>query len=55
MKYAAEMGSDAMRYILSFIKIDSGIEKLIRGDTKRHRQHGERISLLSLFKIRKVG
>jgi hypothetical protein len=30
MKYAVEMGSGAMIYILSFIKIGSGIEKLIR-------------------------
>jgi hypothetical protein len=29
MKYAAELGSDAMIYILSFIKTDSGIQKLI--------------------------
>jgi hypothetical protein len=31
MKYAAEMGSVAMIYIPSFIKIDSGIQKLIGG------------------------
>jgi hypothetical protein len=30
MKYAVEMGSDAMIYIPSFIKIGSGIQKLIR-------------------------
>jgi hypothetical protein len=30
MKYAVEMGSGAMRYIPSFIKIGSGIQKLIR-------------------------
>jgi hypothetical protein len=29
MKYAVEMGSGAMIYIPSFIKIDSGIPKLI--------------------------
>jgi hypothetical protein len=29
MKYAVEMGSGAMIYILSFIKICSGIQKLI--------------------------
>jgi hypothetical protein len=29
MKYAVEMGSDAMIYISSFIKIGSGIQKLI--------------------------
>jgi hypothetical protein len=29
MKYAIEMGSGAMIYIASFIKIGSGIQKLI--------------------------
>jgi hypothetical protein len=37
MKYAVEMGSSAMMYILSFIKIGSGIRKLIRRDTQTHR------------------
>jgi hypothetical protein len=36
MKYAVEMGSGAMIYIPSFIKIGSGIQKMIRGI---HRQH----------------
>jgi hypothetical protein len=31
MKYAVEMGSDAMIYIPSFIRIGSGIQKLIGG------------------------
>jgi hypothetical protein len=31
MKYAVEMGSGAMIYIPSFIKIGSAIQKLIRG------------------------
>jgi hypothetical protein len=31
MKYAVEMGSGAMIYIPSFIKIGSGIQKLIVG------------------------
>jgi hypothetical protein len=35
MKYAVEMGSGAMIYIPSFIKISSGIQKLIRG-IRRH-------------------
>jgi hypothetical protein len=53
MKYAVEMGSGAMIYAPSFIKIDPGIEKLIEGI---HRQHGGLISLLFYFlKIRKVG
>jgi hypothetical protein len=42
MKYAFGMGSNAMIYIPSFIKIGSGIQKLIQGI---HRQHGDRISL----------
>jgi hypothetical protein len=40
MKYAFEMGSGAMIYIPSFIKIGSGIQKLMgRGytDTQGHR------------------
>jgi hypothetical protein len=31
MKYASEMGSGAMIYIPSFIKIGSGTQKLIEG------------------------
>jgi hypothetical protein len=31
MKYAVEMGSGAMIYIPSFIKIGSGFQKLTRG------------------------
>jgi hypothetical protein len=31
MKYAVEMGSGAMTYIPSFIKIGSGIQKYIGG------------------------
>jgi hypothetical protein len=31
MKYAVEMGSVAMIYIPSFIKIGSGIQKLLKG------------------------
>jgi hypothetical protein len=33
MKYAVEMGSGATIYIPGFIKIGSGIHKLIEGDT----------------------
>jgi hypothetical protein len=44
MKYAVEMGSGAIIYIPSFIKIGSGIQKLM-GGSKTHRQHGDRISL----------
>jgi hypothetical protein len=35
MKYSVEMGSGAMIYIPSFIKIGSGIQKLI-GGSHRH-------------------
>jgi hypothetical protein len=37
MKYAFEMGSGAMIYIPSFIKIGSGSQKLIEGDTQTAR------------------
>jgi hypothetical protein len=52
MKYAVEMGSCAMMYIPRFIKTCSAIQTLIR---RIHRQHSDRISLVSFFKIRKVG
>jgi hypothetical protein len=54
MKYAAEIGSGARTYIPSFIKIGSGIQKLIWGihtHTHTHTQH----NYLFLFKIRKIG
>jgi hypothetical protein len=41
MKYAVEMGSGDMILILNFIKTDTGIKKLIVGDTKTH-SHAER-------------
>jgi hypothetical protein len=46
MKYADEMGSGTMIYIPSFIKIGSGIQKLIRGDSQTHRKNGNLKSLL---------
>jgi hypothetical protein len=33
MKYAVDFGSDIMIYLPSFIKIGSGIQKLLWGDT----------------------
>jgi hypothetical protein len=55
MKYAFELGSSAMIYILSFIKIHSAFKNLTGGgDTQIHRQHGDRINLFYFFKIRKV-
>jgi hypothetical protein len=36
MKYPVEMGSSAMIYIPSFMKTDSGIQKLIGGGIHRH-------------------
>jgi hypothetical protein len=50
MKYAVEMDSGAMIYTPSFIKIGSGIQKLLGEDTQAHRQQGDLISLLSFFK-----
>jgi hypothetical protein len=49
MKYANEMGSGVMTYIPSLIKIGSGIQKLIGGDSQTHRQHGDLIRLLLFF------
>jgi hypothetical protein len=51
MNYASDMGPCAMIYIPSFMKISSGIQKLIQGIHK-HRQHGDRIIQL-LFFLRK--
>jgi hypothetical protein len=45
MNYAVQMGSGAMIYIPSFIKISSGIPKLI-GEGYTDTQHGDLISLL---------
>jgi hypothetical protein len=36
MKYATEMGSGAMIYRPSFIKIGLGIQKLVRGNSQTH-------------------
>jgi hypothetical protein len=55
MKYAVEMGSGAMAYIPSFIKIASGVQKLTGRGSQILRQHGYYINLLYFFKIRQVG
>jgi hypothetical protein len=46
MNYVVEMGLVAVICISSFIKIGSGIQKLMAGDTQIHRQDGDRIRLL---------
>jgi hypothetical protein len=53
------MGSGAVMYVPSFIKIGSGVQKLIRRihrhtHTHTHTQQRDLISLLYFFKIRKV-
>jgi hypothetical protein len=48
-KYAVERDSGVKIYIPSFIKIGSGFQKLM-GRGYRHRQSGDRISLLLFFK-----
>jgi hypothetical protein len=50
------MGSGAVIYVPSFIRIGSGFQKLIGGDTQTHThgQQGDIISLLYFIKIRKV-
>jgi hypothetical protein len=53
MKDAFEMGSGVMIYILSFIKIGSGIQKF-KGGFHRHTRHqGDLISLLLFFQNKK--
>jgi hypothetical protein len=47
------MGSGAMIYVPSFIKIGSGIQKLIVGDSQTHRQHGDLICLPVFFQNKK--
>jgi hypothetical protein len=56
MKYAVEMGSGIMLYIPSFIKIGSGIRKLMGGGTQTQtawRSH-KPTYIFVCFKIRKV-
>jgi hypothetical protein len=48
--YAVEMGSGVMIYIPTFIKIGSGIQKLVEGTyTQTHRYIGDLLSLLLFF------
>jgi hypothetical protein len=50
MKYAVEMGSGAMIYVPSFMKIGAGVQKLMEGGDKRiHREHGDLIGRLLFF------
>jgi hypothetical protein len=51
------MGSGAVIYVPNFIKIGSGVQSLIEGDTHTHthEQKGNLINLLYFLKIRKVG
>jgi hypothetical protein len=45
MKYAVEMGSGAMIYIPSFIKIGSGISKLMVGVGEGIHRHTDRMEI----------
>jgi hypothetical protein len=49
MKYTVAMDSGAMTYILSFIKIGSGIQKFIGRDSQPHRRQDDLISPLPFF------
>jgi hypothetical protein len=51
MKYAAEMGSGAMIYMPSFIKVWFRHLNVIRGggDSQTYREDGDRIMLFSFF------
>jgi hypothetical protein len=49
-EYVVEMGAGTMIYIPSFIKLGSGIQKLMGGgDTQLHRQQDDFISLFLFF------
>jgi hypothetical protein len=52
-KYAVEMGSDRMVYILNSIEIGSDIQKLLRGDmhadTAREKIHAQQDGLIRLL------
>jgi hypothetical protein len=51
MKYAVEMGSGAMIYMSSLIKIDSGIQNVLRRiHIQTHRQQGDLKSVLLFFR-----
>jgi hypothetical protein len=56
-EYAVEIGPGAMIHIPLFIKIGSGVQKLVGIYTETHRQQVNLISLLLVFffKIKKVG
>jgi hypothetical protein len=52
------MGSGAVIYVPCFIKIGSGVQKLMGGGGGHKHTHGQQrdlISLLCFFKIRKIG
>jgi hypothetical protein len=49
VNYAVEMGSGAMIYILSFIQIGSGIQKLIGGIHIYTHTYEKEVDLISLF------
>jgi hypothetical protein len=55
MKYAVETSSGAMIYIPSFIKTGGGIQKLMGGDLRTHKQHGDLISLFLFFQNKESG
>jgi hypothetical protein len=44
MKYDVEMSPGVMMYIPSFVKIGSGIQKLLGENSQAHRQHGGNVA-----------
>jgi hypothetical protein len=60
ISYSVKMGIGAVISVISFVKIGSGIQKLIKrihiqAHTHTDRQQGDLISLLYFFKIGKLG
>jgi hypothetical protein len=58
MRYVVELVSDAMMFISGFLKISSGILKLlweggIHRQTDTHTQHGNLLNLLFVFPSKK--
>jgi hypothetical protein len=55
MKHTVEMSSGAMIYIPSFIKIGSGIQKLMRDDSQTQRLIATSISHKPTLKLSEYG
>jgi hypothetical protein len=55
MKYAVQMGSDAMMYIPSLIMISSGIQELIGGSHRHTESKVTSYACFHFFRTKKTG